>query len=72
MEAGRNTVLKLIDAAVQAGAMSAACREFPESLAGLERAYDWHHRRCEAMVSEICHTASLAGPVVAGVPSRKA
>lgn len=59
MEArGRTTVEKLIDAAVQAGALSRACADYPESRGGLERAYKWHHRRCDDLATEI----AKAGP----------
>lgn len=58
MEAGQDTVLKLINAAEQAGALSIACRDFPESRDGLNRAYEWHHARTAILVDEI----AKAGP----------
>lgn len=70
-EAGgpRTTIEKLISAAVQAGALSAACSEFPESRQGLERAYGWHHRRCDELANEISHTGRLPGRADVGVPN---
>lgn len=58
MEATRNTVLRLIESAVQAGELSAACTEYPESRAGLERAWEWHHARTGILAEEI----AKAGP----------
>jgi hypothetical protein len=59
-EAGgpRTTVEKLLDAAIQAGALSAAVKLYPESLQGLERAYTWHHSRTAILADEI----AKAGP----------
>jgi hypothetical protein len=68
-EAGgpRTTLMKMIDAAVQAGALAAAVKLYPESRQGLERAYLWHHHRCEVLVAEICHAARVAPHAAAGV-----
>jgi hypothetical protein len=58
---GRNKVVRLIEAAVYAGAYEALAKEIPDASRGLIKLRDKHEERVKALCREICETHAQAG-----------